>query len=150
MDDRAVSPVVGKAFEIAVLVVFVGLVSSALFGSVVPDYRTAAGSEIGDRVLVATASQVEVAADVPPTVIERRAAVAMPRTIRGEPYAVRTETGNGTTRLRLDHPNPAIGGETALSLPPAVAAVDGAFDSTASPGVVVRARTNGTLEVTLQ
>jgi hypothetical protein len=152
VDDRAVSPVVGKALEVAVLVVFVGLVSAALFGSVVPAYRTAAGAEVGDRVLVAAAGQIEVAADVPAAVTERRTAVVIPRTIRGAAYAVRVDPGNATgpPTLVLDHPHGSIGGATALSLPPQVVTVTGTTRSTASPTVVVYGRPGGRVEVTLE
>jgi hypothetical protein len=150
VDERAAAPVVGKAMEVAVLVVFLGVVSAALFGSVVPQYRTAAGAEIGDRVLVAAAGQVEVATDGPESVVERRVDVSLPRTIRGAAYVVRAESRNGTPALVLDHPNAAIGGETLLSVPPRVAVVDGEFRSTASPAIVVRARADGTTAVTLQ
>jgi hypothetical protein len=135
--------------EIAVLVVFLGLVSAALFGSVVPEYRTAAGAEIGDRVLVAAAGQIEVAARAPAEVVERRVDVSIPRTVRGTAYVVRAETQNGTPTLVLDHPNPAIGGETALSVPPRVD-VDGEFRSGTSPTAVVSRRADGTMEVRLQ
>ncbi|WP_380678788.1 DUF7263 family protein [Salinigranum sp. GCM10025319] len=99
MDERAAAPVVGKTMEVAVLVVFLGVVSAALFGSVVPQYRTAAGAEIGDRVLVAAAGQIETAASGPESVVERRVDVSVPRTIRGAAYVVRAENRNGTFTL---------------------------------------------------
>jgi hypothetical protein len=150
VDERAVAPVVGKSLEIAVLVVFLGLVSAALFGSVVPEYRTAAGTEVGDRVLVAAAGQIEVAARAPADVVERRVVVSIPRTVRGAGYVVRAETQNETPTLVLDHPNPAIGGETALAVPPRVSTVTGEFRSSTSPAVVVSRRADGTMAVTLQ
>ncbi|WP_152040193.1 DUF7266 family protein [Salinigranum salinum] len=150
MDDRASAPVVGKAMEVAVLVVFVGLVSAALFGSVVPTYRTAAGAEVGERALVAVAGQIEEAARTPDEVIDRRVAISLPRTIRGETYAVRATTTNGTPTLVLDHANAAIGGETALAVPPRVAGVNGTLRSGASPTVTVTRRPDGRFEVRLQ
>lgn len=150
MDERAAAPVVGKALEVAVLVVFVGLVSAALFGSVVPSYRTAAGAEVGDRVLVAATGQVEVAARGAPTVERRRADVSLPRTIRGTAYVVRAARVNGTPALTLDHPNVAIGGTRVLSLPPRVTAVDGELRSTDAPTVAVSRSPNGTVSVMLQ
>lgn len=152
MDDRAAAPVVGKALEIAVLVVFVGLVSASLFGSVVPAYRTAAGEEVGDRVLTAVAGQVETAANAPPDVVERRVTVSLPRTVRGVPYRIRAENESGTPGLVLDHPNTAIGGRTTLAVPPRVMTVRGELRSTADPAptVVVTGHENGTVAVTLR
>jgi hypothetical protein len=150
VDDRAAAPVVGKALEVAVLVVFVGLLSAALFGSVVPAYRTAAGAEVGDRVLVAAAGQIEVAARAPDGVVERRAAVSVPRTIRGAGYVLRATNTTGTPTLVLDHPNAAIGGATPLSVPSRVAVVGGELRSADSPTVVIEGRPDGTLAVTLQ
>lgn len=152
MDERAAAPVVGKALEIAVLVVFVGLVSASLFGSVVPAYQTAAGVEVGDRVLTAAASQVEAAANVPADVVERRVTVSLPRTVRGTSYGVRAENESGTFSLVLAHPNAAIDGRAALAVPPRVTAVRGEFRSTADPAptVVVTGRANGTVVVTLR
>jgi hypothetical protein len=150
VDDRATAPVVGKALEVAVLVVFVGLVSAALFGSVVPAYRTAAGAEVGDRVLVATAGQVEDAADAPSGVERRRVGVAIPRTIRGDAYVVRATAVDGTPALVLDHPTPEIGGRLALALPARVTGFEGELHSAEEPTVVVTRGPNGTLAVVLQ
>lgn len=150
MDDRAVSPVVGKTLEVAVLVVFVGVISAALFGSVVPAYRTAAGDEVADRVLVSVTGQVETAADVPPTVDSRRTELSLPRTIRGAAYVVRTTQVNGTPALVLDHPHPRIGGRFPLALSDRVAVVEGTAQSTEPSVVVVTVREGGRLEVLLR
>jgi hypothetical protein len=150
VDERATTPVVGKALEVAVLVVFIGLVSAALFGSVVPTYRTAAGAEVGDRVLISAVGQVDVAADVPESVETRRVTISIPRTIRGSSYILRTDEVNGTPTLVLDHPASRIGGVRPLSLPAAVTTVDGELRSTATPTVVVSRQQNGTLAVVLQ
>jgi hypothetical protein len=149
VDERAAAPVAGKALEVAVLVVFVGVVSAALFGSVVPTYRTAAGDEVADRALVAVAGQVDAAAVVTDSVVERRVTVSMPRTIRGSAYVVRAVDERETPTLVLDHPHPGIGGSVALSVP-AGTPVSGALPSTADPTVVVSRAANGTVEVVLQ
>lgn len=149
MDDRAAAPVVGKALEIAVLVVFVGVVSAALFGSLVPTYRTAAGEAVGDRALAAVAGQVDTAAAVTDSVVERRVAISMPRTIRGAAYTVRAVNGSERQRLELDHPHPGVGGTLPLATPPAVT-VDGTLRSTGEPTVVVTQSTSGTVRVVLQ
>lgn len=149
MDERAAAPVAGKALEVAVLVVFVGVVSAALFGSVVPTYRTAAGAEVADRALVAVAGQVDTAAVVTDSVVERRVAVSMPPTIRGSAYVVRAVDERGTPTLVLDHPHAGIGGSVALSTP-AGTPVSGTLRSTADPTVVVSRTANGTVEVVLR
>lgn len=150
MDDRATAPVIGKTLEIAVLVVFIGLVSTALFGSVVPAYRTAAGAEVGDRALVAAVGQVEVAADAPESVETRRVTISIPRTVRGSSYTVHAAEVNDTPVLVLDHPVSGIGGVRPLSLPTSVTTVDGELRSTAAPTVVVSRQQDGTLAVVLQ
>lgn len=149
MDDRAAAPVVGKAMEVAVLVVFVGLLSAALFGGVVPEYRTAAGAAVGDRVLVAAAGQVETAAQGSEYVDERRVDVSVPRTVRGAAYVLRVESRDGTPTLVLDHPNPAIGGTMPLAIPSHVTGVEGESRSTRSPVVVVSRQPDRTLAVRL-
>ncbi|AUV80853.1 hypothetical protein C2R22_03570 [Salinigranum rubrum] len=148
MDERAAAPVAGKALEIAILVVFVGVVSAALFGSVVPTYRTAAGAEVGDRTLVAVVGQVDTAAVVTDSVVERRVAVSMPRTIRGSAYVVRAVNGNQTPTLVLDHPHAGVGGAVPLSVP-AETRVNGSLQSTSEPTVVVT-QESGRIEVVLR
>lgn len=149
MDDRAAAPVVGKALEIAVLVVFVGVVSAALFGSVVPTYRTAAGDEVADRALAAVAGQVDTAAVTTDSVDERRVTVSMPRTIRGAAYVIRVTNESGAPALVLDHPHAGVGGSITLSTP-AEAAVTGQLRSTAEPTVVVSRHEDGTVGVVLE
>ncbi|MFC4405340.1 DUF7266 family protein [Haloarchaeobius iranensis] len=133
-DRRGVSPVVGKALEISVVVLYIGLLSTTLYGGVVPDFRSAAGDELADRTLAGATQEVEDA--VPPgtaTAVDVRRRVELPRTIRGEPYHVRTD---GRT-LVLDHPDPNVAGETTLAVPAAVAQVEGSWSSTAEAFVVV-------------
>lgn len=149
MDERAVAPVAGKALEVAVLVVFVGVVSAALFGSVVPTYRTVAGAEVADRALVAVAGQIDTAAVVPDGAVERRVTVSMPRTVRGSAYAVEAVNESGTPALVLEHPHAGVGGSVPLSVP-AETTVTGRLRSTDDPTVVVTRETNGTVEVTLR
>ena len=63
-DERALSPVVGKTLELGIVVLFVGLLTTVLLAGVVPDYRTATGKELGERVLTTAAQEIEHA--VPP------------------------------------------------------------------------------------
>lgn len=116
MDNRAVSPVVGKLLAAGITVLYIASVSGLLLGGVVPDYRAATGSELGERVLATAAGDIE--RSFPDTASNATVRVTreLPRTIAGERYRIRIE--NGT--LRLDHPDAAIAARTRLALPPDV------------------------------
>lgn len=150
--DRGVVPAVGKALEAGVVVLFVALLSSTLYGGVVPDARTAAGEEVGERSLQHAAASVEAA--VPESaraagglandtaLVERR--VSLPATIRGRGYRI---TANGTD-LVLVHAHDRVGGRTPLVLPDSVRAVRGTW--TGGEGLVrVTAHPDGGLVVEL-
>ena len=142
---RAVSPVVGKTLEISIVVLYIGLLSTTLYGGVVPGFRSAAGDEMADRTLAGATQEIEDA--VPPgtaTAVEVRRRIELPRTIRGEPYHVRVD---GRT-LVLDHPDPGVGTETTLAVPAGVIRVEGSWSSTAEAFVVVE-RTDAGLVVRL-
>lgn len=141
---RAVSPVVGKALEASLVVLYLGLVTTTLYGGVVPEYRAAAGAEVGERTLAAAASEVERAVPPPARSVTVEVRVDLPRTIAGDRYAIRTD-GAG---LALDHPHPAVDGRARLSLPAHVVAVRGAWESTADPILRVRSVAGG-VEVVL-
>ena len=145
-DDRGLSPVVSKTLELGLVVLYLGLVTTALYGGVVPDYRTAAGASIADRTLASGAERVESA--VPPNAthvaVERR--VSLPTTIRGAQY--RIEATNRTT-LALQHPNPAVGGRVRLVVPESVVSVSGTWQSGA-PAVVTVSRNATGLVVRLE
>jgi len=147
--DRAVAPVAGKVLEIGLVVLFVGLLTTTLYGGVVPGYRTEAGDRVGERALAAAAERVGDA--VPSTARSARATVRvdLPDTLRGSAYAVRVD---GRT-LVLDHPHPGIGARARLALPPRVVRVEGSWRSdrpaavsarTTAAGVVVELHTRGT------
>ena len=142
--DRAVSPVVGKALEAALVVLYLGLLTTTLYGGVVPEYRATAGAEVGERTLAAAASEVERAVPSAAESVAVEVRVDLPRTIAGDRYAVRVD---GET-LVLDHADPAVGGRARLSLPDHVVAVRGAWESTASPVVRVSS-VDGGVEVVL-
>lgn len=142
--DRAAVPAVSKALEVALVVLYVAMVSTALFGGVVPDYRTAAAAEVADRTLADAAAGVEGAV---PTGVGRasvRAPVPLPDAIRGATYRVHA-TGEA---LVLDHPHRAVGGRLALSLPDSVVTVRGTWTSGDETAVVVE-QTAGGLAVEL-
>ncbi|UPV72905.1 hypothetical protein M0R89_10125 [Halorussus limi] len=145
-DARAASPVVGKALEAGIVVLYVGLLSATLYGGVVPEYRTAAGAEVGERVLAQSAERVQQAVPTDARAVRVRAAVSLPRTVRGRAYAVRAE--NRT--LVLDHPADRVGGRVALALPETVASVSGNWSSRDPAFVVVRSGDAGGLAVRLE
>lgn len=144
MTARAVAPAVGKALEAGLVVLFVGVLTTALYGGVVPDARNAAGDEVGDRALQHAAS--EIAATVPATDGVRSAerTVSLPTSIRGDGYRIAAANGS----LVLDHDHPAVGGRTPLLLPDRVREVRGSW--TGGGGVVrVRPHPDGGLLVVL-
>lgn len=127
--DRGTTPVVGKALEIAVLVLLTALLVALLFGGTLPAYRTAAGAELADRTTARAAEAVERAVPSPTRSVrhvdaERR--VRIPTRIRGRTYRIR---GDGRT-LVLDHPTPGVGGRVSLALRPS-ATVGGEWESDA-------------------
>jgi hypothetical protein len=121
------------------VVLFVGLLSAVLLGGFVPDYRTASGAQLGDRVL-ATASQ-EVEAAVPPAAreVDVRRTVELPSSIAGENYEIAVDGRS----LVLDHPKRAVRGRVRLVLPPSVDRVEGSWESGAEQVVVVRGDESG-------
>ncbi|MFC4358645.1 hypothetical protein ACFO0N_11910 [Halobium salinum] len=141
-DRRALSPVVGKTMEVALVTVFVTLLVSTLYGGAVPAYRTAAADEVGDRTLATAAERVETAIPPNATGVDSETRVDLPRTIRGAQYRLRA---NGST-LALDHPDDRLDGRVRLSLPDAVVAVNGEWESD-DPAVVRVDDTAGGLAV---
>ncbi len=142
MADRGVAPVVGKCLELAVTVILVGLLAGALYGSLLPQYRTATGAELADRTLSAAATHVEtaaaqvhVAADANATSASATATVRLPETIRGDAYRIRAVED---ASLALVHPHPAIGGRIRLVLPSEETQVGGVWRSGDRATVTVR------------
>ena len=119
--SRAVVPSVGKALEAGIVVMFIALLTTTLFGSVVPNARTAAADEVGERTLQHAAASVERA--VPPAganaVVEHH--VSLPDTIRGRDYRIAAD-GDA---LVLVHANERVGGRTPLTRPDRVQLVRG-------------------------
>lgn len=140
---RAVAPVVGKALEAGLVVLFVVLVTTALSTGVVPGYERVAGQRVADRTLASAAERVQQA--VPPGVraATARTRVDLPRTIAGRGYRVRVD---GRT-LVLDHPDPAIRARARLALPPTIDRVTGDWSS--RDPAVVRVERDGA-EVTVR
>lgn len=132
--ERATSPVVGKTLEAGIIVLFVGLLTTTLFGSVVPTYRTAAGQELAERTVVGAADRVEASVPPPAREVSVSRRVDLPRTIAGAAYRIRVEEW----RLVLEHPDPDVGASTRLALPDRVATVEGEWESGGEPRIAVR------------
>lgn len=131
--DRAVVPMIGKALEASIVVLFIGVVTTALYAGIVPDYRSTASAEVGDRALVAAADGVE--RSVPPDThsVASETRVDLPATVRNANYRIVAEDDH----LRLDHPHRSVGGTVRLAVPEYVVRVEGTWRSGGSS--VVRA-----------
>lgn len=160
-DERAVTPVVSKAMEAAIVVLYVGLVTAVLYGGVVPEYRATAGEEIAERTVADAATDVERAVPPPATAAEVNVAVELPSTIAGQAYRIRADEGedgsqgangkrveDGAT-LVLEHPSRSISTTVPLVLPDRVVSVSGSWASGGEATVRV-ATTDDGLEVRLE
>jgi hypothetical protein len=129
--DRGVAPAVGKALEAGIVVLFIAMLTTTLFGGVVPTAKDAAADEVGERTLQHAAGSIERA--IPPAgangTVERR--VSLPDGIRSRGYRITAANGS----LRLVHPSASVGGTTPLVLPDNVRAVRG---NLTDDGAVVR------------
>lgn len=126
MDNRGLSPVVGKTLAASIAVLYVAGMTALLLNGPVPAGRTAAGGELGERVLATAAGHVESSVPDGDRRVDTRTEVAMPATIRNAGYALELRGG----RLVLDHPMDALDRETRLSLPGNVTVADGDWEST--------------------
>lgn len=145
--DRAISPVIGKSMEATLAVLYIGLVTTALYGGAVPDYRAEAGSEVAERTLADAATDIEGAVPPEATGVTLTRDVELPATIAGAPYRIRAAR-DGDDRLVLDHPNPEVAGTAPLILPDRVVAVSGTWQSGEDARIVVVTTDRG-LEVRL-
>ncbi|WP_459191972.1 DUF7266 family protein [Halosimplex sp. J119] len=134
MGDRGVTPAVGKTLEIGIVVLFIGLLTTALLGNVVPGYRTATGAEVSDRVLATAGQEIEHA--IPPAAreVSVRTAIDLPNSIAGASYVLRID---GQT-LVLDHPTESLSGRLRLSVPSRVDRIEGRSESGAQTIVAIR------------
>ena len=144
--DRGLTPVVGKTLEIGIVLLYVALVTTALYGGVVPHARSDAAGVVGDRALAAAATSVEDAVPaVPASAVTVRERVSLPDSLRGRPYEIRA---SGRT-LVLESAAPGVGGRATLSLPSRVRAVNGTWHGGRTAVVVVRGNASG-LRVALE
>lgn len=138
MDDRGTAPVVGKALEIALVLVYIGLVAGALYGGVIPDARTTADQAIAERAIAA--SVVDIREAIPHSGTGAvQVSISLPATIGGERYDVVPEDGH----LSLRHPDPHIDAQARLLLPSKVTAVTGRWESETSNILLVNATRDG-------
>lgn len=126
MGDRAVTPVVGKGLEIAVVLVYVAMVGGLMYGSVVPSARATAGEAVGERTVVRAADAIEAAVPATGQNVSVTRTITLPDRIGGQPY--RIEYVDGT--LRLHHPDPAIEHRVRLFTADRVVAVRGSWTGT--------------------
>jgi hypothetical protein len=143
VNDRAVTPAVGKALEAAVVVLYVGLLTTTLYGGVVPEYRTATADELADRTVSGAADRVREVVPPEATAARSRTTVDLPATLGGEGYAVRVQ--NRT--LVLDHPDAGVDARARLVLPGRVRRVRGEWDSRRPAVVLARQRETGVVLV---
>lgn len=113
MDNRALSPVVGKLLAAGIAVLYITSATGLLLGGVVPEYRDAAGSKLGDRVLATAAGDIEGSLPATDGNVSVQRTRSLPRTIAGERY--RLTLSNRT--LHLDHPDDALDARAHLTMP---------------------------------
>jgi len=126
MDDRGMSPVVGKTLAVGLTLLYVAGMTAALLGGPVPAGRTAAGGELSERVLASAVAGVESGVPTARARVDSRTTVTLPPTIRNAGYTLELADG----RLVLDHPVDALDRETRVALPPGVTVADGTWEST--------------------
>lgn len=144
-EDRGVAPVTSKAAELTIVVLYVAAMTTALYGGVVPEYRTAAADATADRVATRVAGELEAAVPPNATAVDAETRLSLPGTIRNAAYRVRA---NGS-RLVLTHPHGGVGARVRLSLPDRVRTVRGEWTSGSPLVVDVESEPNG-LAVTLR
>lgn len=137
--DRGVTPATSKLLEVSLVVLYLGLMSTALYGGVVPGYRSAAGDAVAERALATASQRVQQSVPPPGSHVRATAQVDLPSAIRGRHYEVRV-VGR---RLMLDHPSPDVAASTWLALPDAVHVVTGSWSSDAPARVVVHGSDHG-------
>lgn len=125
MDNRGVSPVVGKLLASGLAVLYIASIAGLFVGGIVPDYRAATGEELGERVLATAAGHVEQAQPATNGTADVRVEASLPATLRDRQY--RLTLDNGT--LLLDHPDDALDARTRLTLPPNVTTANSTWHS---------------------
>lgn len=134
MDNRAASAVVGKALEIAIVLLYIGILSTGLYGGIVPEARQTADDAVAERAIAAAVEDIRAAvpANGDGTV---RLDISIPDRIGGTGYTVVVED----RALVLEHPHPAVDANVPLLLPDRVASVTGRWQSTGDTVVEIDA-----------
>lgn len=125
MDSRGLTTVVEKLLGLGIVVLYIGLLATTLYGGVVPEYQSTVGTELGERTLTQAAARVEQAVPPRTRVVSARVRVDLPATIDGAAYTIRTNR----TELVLDHPDPQVGGRVRPVLPDRVQRFNGTWES---------------------
>ncbi|WP_276270831.1 DUF7266 family protein [Haloarcula litorea] len=125
MGSRGLSTVVEKVLSLGIVLLYLTLLTTALYGGVLPEYRGAVGAELGERTLTEATARVEQA--VPPAGRSVRATsrVDLPATIEGAAYEIRAD-GDA---LVLVHPDPDVGGRARPVFPSRVRSLTGTWES---------------------
>ncbi|MFB6224364.1 MAG: hypothetical protein ABEH86_11915 [Haloarcula sp.] len=145
MDNRALSTVVEKLLSTGLVLLYIGLITTTLYGGTIPAYQSAVGAELGERTLSEATARVEQAVPPDARAVLTTARVSIPSTIDGTGYSIRTD-GDA---LVLSHPDPSIGGRTQPVLPERVNSLKGEWQS-GSPAVVTVSGTRGNVTVVLE
>jgi len=110
------SPVVAKTLAIGLALLYVGGMTTALLGGVVPAYESRAGGELSERVVATAAGEIERAPPEADGAVEVNQTVTLPENIANSGYSL--TLSNGTNTLALVHPDPALETDARLSLAP--------------------------------
>lgn len=125
MDNRGLSTVVEKLLALGIVLLYIGLLTTTLYGGTVPAYRGAVGAELGERTLAEATARVEQSVPPPGRSVTATYRVELPATIDGAAYEIHA---NGS-RLVLNHPDNEVGGTTSPVLPDRVTSVNGSWQS---------------------
>lgn len=112
-DERGVTPAVSKTLAIGIALLYIGGMTTLLFGSVVPGYQSAAGDELAERTLATAAGEIEQSVPEADGTVEQTQTIELPDRIDDERFTLELSG----RQLVLEHPDREIGGETRLSLP---------------------------------
>lgn len=113
MDNRAVSPVIGKLLAAGLAVLYIATMSGMLLGGVVPEYQNAAGDELAERVLATVTGQIERAVPETDATTDVTVTLDLPASIRNEQYQLLTRNGS----LVLEHPDETLDTRAEIELP---------------------------------
>lgn len=144
MADRAMTPVVSKTLTVSIVVLYIAGMTTILLGGVVPEYRSNAGAELGDRVLATAGESIESTVPEANGTVEANRTVDLPPRIRGQQYEL--ELANSSLHLR--HPDERIGDTVSLALPPGTTVDNTTWRSGSNLEIRVRGpATNRTLSI---